>query len=277
MSAIELDGLRDVHEQARLQPYLRGLWNRRAYLWYVSVNELKSRNMTTALGNLWHLLNPMLSIAVYWLIFGKFLDTSRGVDNFIAFLTVGVFIFAYTQRSTTAGAQSVVGNLGLLKAINFPRALLPISSTLTEALATLPTVSVMWAVALLTGEPIRWQWVLIVPILALQSLFNIGAALVAARITHHVGDFTQILPFIFRILLYGSGVIFSVEAYATSPTIERLFGLNPVYGFITMARATILGTSVDGALVAVTLAWSVGLFVAGFLWFRQEEASYGRD
>lgn len=277
MSATGLDGLRDVHAQARLRPYLQGLWDRRAYLWYVSVNELKGRQMATVLGNFWHLLNPMLSIFVYWLIFGKFLDTSRGVDNFILFLTVGVFIFAYTQRATMAGAQSVVGNLGLLKSISFPRALLPVSSTLTEALATVPTIFVMYGVAIVTGEPIRWQWVLIIPILAGQTLFNVGAALIAARITHHVRDFSQVLPFIFRLLLYGSGVIFSVEAYAGSKTAEQLFALNPIYGYITLSRTTVLGGTFDRQLALITAIWSIVLFVGGFWWFRQEEALYGRD
>ena len=72
------------------------------------------------LGNLWHLLNPALSIAIYYVIFGLLLDTTRGVDNFILFITIGIFVFQYTQRATTQGATSITQNLGLLKAIRFP-------------------------------------------------------------------------------------------------------------------------------------------------------------
>ncbi len=269
-------GLRDVYESTRLNRYLRGMWDRREYIRYVAVNELKSRQMTSVLGNLWHLLNPMLTIGVYWLIFGVVLKVDRGVDNFIAFIAVGVFTFAFTQRSTTHGARSVVNNMGLIKAIRFPRAVLPASSTLTEALATLPPIVVMLVVALATGESMTVRWLAVLPLFGLQLVFNLGAAFVAARLTHHVRDVTQILPFFFRLLLYGSGVIFSVEAYADS-SIKWLFYLNPMYDFVTLMRWAVLGGDAEPVLLLSAAVWSVLLCSLGFLWFRSAEASYGSD
>ena len=272
----DAQGLRDVYESSRLDRYLRGMWDRREYIRYVAMNELKSRQMMSVLGNLWHLLNPMLSIAVYWVIFGLVLKVDRGVDNFIAFLTVGVFTFAFTQRSTTQGARSVVTNMGLIKAIRFPRAVLPASSTLTEAFATIPAIAVMVAVALLSGEPVTTRWLAILPLFALQLVFNFGAALVAARLTHHVRDVVQILPFFFRLLLYGSGVIFSVDAYADS-SVKWLFYLNPMYDFVTMMRWAVIDGSAEWVLLVSATLWSVLLCSLGFLWFRAAEASYGSD
>ena len=269
-------GLRDVYESSRLDRYLRGMWDRREYIRYVAVNELKSRQMNSVLGNLWHLLNPMLTIAVYWLIFGVVLKVDRGVTNFIAFITVGVFTFAFTQRSTTHGARSVISNRGLIKAIRFPRAVLPASSTLTETLATLPPIAVMLAVAFLTGESITVRWLAVLPLFALQAVFNFGAALVAGRLTHHLRDVVQILPFFFRLLLYGSGVIFSVEAYADS-SVRWLFILNPMYDFVTMMRWAVMGSDAEAVFLLSAAVWSVLLSVLGFLWFRAAEAGYGSD
>jgi teichoic acid transport system permease protein len=269
-------GLRDVYESSRLNRYLRGMWDRREYIRYVAVNELKSRQMNSVLGNLWHLLNPMLTIAVYWLIFGVVLKVDRGVTNFIAFITVGVFTFAFTQRSTTHGARSIVSNRGLIKAIRFPRAVLPASSTLTETLATLPPIAVMLAVAFLSGESITVRWLAVLPLFALQAVFNFGAALVAGRLTHHLRDVVQILPFFFRLLLYGSGVIFSVEAYADS-SVRWLFILNPMYDFVTMMRWAVMGSDAEPVLLLSAVVWSALLSVLGFLWFRSAEASYGSD
>lgn len=268
--------LHDIHETASIAPYLSDVWARRGYIWYVSVSELRSQQITTVLGNLWHLLNPILSIAVYYLIFGLLLKTTRGVDNFILFLTVGIFLFSYTQRITTAGATAIVSNPGLLKSIKFPRVLLPLTSTVTETLGSLSTFALIYIVALVTGQPFRWQWILLVLILAVQFLFNLGSAMIAARATTHFRDMTQILPFLFRLLLYASGVIFSAEAYATGKW-AWAFIANPLYCFITIGRWSILGGDLDPALIVSALTWTLVLLIGGFLWFRSAEERYARD
>ncbi len=271
-----MSALADVHDAARLRPYLADLWSRRAYISYVSASELRSRQVNTVLGNLWHLLNPILTIAVYFLIFGLLLDTTRGVDNYLLFLTTGVFIFAATQKATIAGAKSIVGNAGLIKSIKFPRALLPVTSTLTETLASLPTFALLFVVAFLTGEPPHWQWLMFPAVVLLQVLFNLGTAFVAARATTHFRDTTQILPFVFRLLLYASGVIFSAEAYADSEW-WFLFVLNPMYCFVELGRWSVLGDPTPGSVLASAVIWTAVTLVIGFLWFRAAEERYARD
>ena len=208
-----LPELRDAHAAMKLGPYLRDLYERRSYVWYESVSELRNRQVTNVLGNLWHLLNPALNIFVYYLIFGLLLKVDRGVDNFILFLSTGLFVFQLTQKSTTDGARSIIGNKGLLRAIKFPRAMLPTTAAVTEMLSSLPSFAVLFVIALLTGESPSIRWLLIAPLLVVQFVFNLGASLIAARLTTHFVDVIQILPFFFRLLLYGSGVIFSADAY----------------------------------------------------------------
>ncbi len=147
----ELPELRDAHEAAKLGPYLRDVWSRQSYIKNVAINELRSRQATNVLGSLWHLLNPALTIGVYYLVFGVIIQTDRGVDNFLVFLTIGLFVFQFGQKSTIDGARSVVSNKGLIKAVRFPRVILPITSTYTEVLAALPTFAVTYLVALVAG------------------------------------------------------------------------------------------------------------------------------
>ena len=268
--------LRDAHESDKLVPYLRDLWSRRSYIRYVAFSEMRSRQINTVLGNFWHLLNPALAIGVYYVIFGLLLKVDRGVDNFILFLTVGIFVFQYTQRSTIDGAKSIVGNIGLLKAIKFPRAMLPVTSTVTETLTSLPTFIVVFAVALLTGQSPRASWLLLPAVLAVQFVFNMGASMVAARATTHFLDTTQILPFAFRLLLYGSGVIFSADAYASSEY-SWIFTINPIYGLVTIARWCVMGGGLDLELIPIVIGWTIAIAVGGFLWFRAAEERYARD
>lgn len=268
----------DVNASDRLGQYLHEMWVRRGYVWYVAANELRSRQVTTVLGNLWHLLNPALTIGVYYVVFGLILSIDRGVDNFILFLAVGLFMFQYTQRATIAGGTAITANTGLLKAIRFPRALLPTASTATETLATVPTIGVVFIVAILTGEPLSLRWVVLPAVLAVQFVFNLGAAMITARLTTHFRDTTQLLPFVFRLLLYASGVIFSVDEYISSGSPARwLFVLNPVYCFVQAGRWCVMGERISQATVVSGLVWSGSIAVAGFIWFRAGERRYARD
>ena len=269
----------NVHETDRLGPYIRESCQRWPYTWYVAASELRARQITTVLGNLWHLLNPALTVAVYYVIFGLLLKVNRGVDNFILFLTIGLFTFAASQRAITAGANSVVANLGLIKAIKFPRIILPATTTLTETLSTASTYAIIFVVALLTGQSPQWTWVIVVPLFLVQAVFNFGTATAMARLTTHFRDTTQILPFVFRLLLYGSGVIFNLSAYAEgNKTIEIIFALNPFYGFVTMTRWAVMGdNNVSTLMVAATTLTSVLMIVFGILWFRRGEEGYARD
>ena len=270
-------GLRNVHDTQRGGIYLRELWERRGYAWFVAVSELRSRQMASTLGNLWHLLNPILQVMVYWLIFGLLVGSvARGVDNYILFLAVGIFVYLDFQRATIAGAGSLQNNKGVIRSLHFPRALIPVTAALTEFLGTLPSVLVVYVTALGTGESVRWTWILLPVVLAVQFLFNVGAALVAARATAHVGDVQQILPFIFRLGLYVSGVIFAVDAFA-SPTQLRLFELNPAYCFIQVARWTLMGGPLEAVWLVSGAVWTAVLPTFGLFWFRRGEELYGRD
>ena len=269
--------LRDAHAAMKLGPYMRDLWDRRSYVWYEAVSELRARQVTSVLGNLWHLLNPALNIFIYYLIFGLLLKVDRGIDNFILFLATGLFVFQLTQKTTTDGARSMIANKGLLRAIKFPRAMLPITGAVTEMLSGISSFLVLIPIALLTGESPRWSWILLVPLLAVQFVFNLGASFVAARLTTHFVDVIQILPFVFRLILYASGVIFSVDAYVQpGSSVRLLFTLNPIYCYVTVGRWCMLGGPLDAAIVLSGIGWAVLFFATGFLWFRQAEERYAR-
>lgn len=233
--------------------------------------------MKSVIGNLWHVLNPLLQMAVYFLIFGIVIEINRGVDNFILFLGTGIFFFLFTQRTTIAGANSMAKNKGMMRTLTFPRALLPLSSTLTEVMAMSGPTMVVFVVAILTGEPFALRWFLVIPLLAMMSFFNLGLAFFAARATNAIHDVTQILPFVFRLLFYASGVLFRVDAYVEGRKFAWVFEYNPLYCVITTARWCMLGGDYNPRLLWTFAAYSIALPILGLLWFRRGEAKYGRD
>ena len=256
--------------------YLREAWRRREFAILVPAQDLRAQNMGTALGQLWHLANPALLIGVYFLIFGVVLDTSRGVDNFLGFLIVGVVVFHLTQRVVQDAAVCITRNLGLIRSVQFPRILLPAATLNGQTAAFMPALALAVVAVVATGERPSMRWLVLPAVIAAQFLFNLGAALLVARVGASVPDLHQLLPHVFRLLFYASGVIFSVEAFVTSQAWRRAFALNPLYDLITCARWCLVGGPADAWVVVGLLAWCIAMPAFGFAVFRRSEQRLGR-
>lgn len=272
----ESAGLADINERLALGPYLRDLWARREFAIAVPLGAVRARNTEMLLGSVWQVLNPLFLVGVYYLMFGLILGVDRGLPNFLTFLAVGVFFFHHTQRAVMNATTSLLKNEGLIRSIRFPRVIMPMAMVLEEVLVFLPAVGVVLLVALFTGEPVRAAWLLLPLILALQVVFNIGAALIGARIAHSFRDFSNLLPYLFRILFYVSGALYPVSRFIENSTQQRLFDINPMYAFLTLARGPLLGSEMPVELWFSVVAWTAAVLVGGFVVFRRAEGEYGR-
>lgn len=279
-------GLKPVSVTPPLREYVSQLWGRREFALSMAQGEFRSRNAAMTLGGWWHLLNPLLQLGIYFLIFGVLLGVDRGVDNFIGFLAAGIFIFQYSQRSITGGASAISKNLSMIRSLQFPRALLPLSALLREALALRVALVVAAVILLISGERLTVWWLVALPLIVLQSMFNLGGALIAARLADKVRDIENLLPFVFRLLFYASGVLFLADRFipdladpALEDTFRTMFIINPLYCYISLIRhytmTTLSQEHVDLMWLSAT-AWSLGLFVLGLIFFRAGEGTYGR-
>ena len=161
VSSGEQSPLIDLTAPPSTSDYLRDAWNRREFAIAMPAQDLRAQNMDTMLGQLWHLANPALLVSVYFVVFGLLLDTNRGVDNFFAFLVVGVVLFHLTQRVVQDAAVAITRNEGLIRSVQFPRILLPISTVNGQTVAFLPALAMVMAAVLLTGSGLLrdgWYW-----------------------------------------------------------------------------------------------------------------------
>jgi teichoic acid transport system permease protein len=276
-------GLIELGRIPPLRTYIVELWRRRSFAISLSAGEYRAKHANSFLGSGWYLLNPLLQLAVYYLIFGVILQTDRNVDNFIGFLAAGIFIFQYSQRAITGGASSISRNLSLIRSLQFPRALLPISAVLREAMALRIALLAAIAIMLLSGEHLTPWWLLAIPVLLLQTMFNLGGAFIAARLADKVRDLENILPFLFRLAFYGSGVLFLVDRIMRArPALrqyEWLFIANPFYSYISLVRHYTMPSLSQENVELLWLSgasWAIGVFVLGLLFFRAGERTYGR-
>ncbi len=223
--------------------YLKLLWQRRHFVLAFATARNVAMYSEARLGQVWQILTPLLNAAVYFLIFGVILDTRRGVPNFIAFLVTGIFIFNFTQRSFIIASRVINDTLQLIRVLHFPRACLPLGYIIIELQQMLISMAVLIVIVLATGEPLTWYWLLALPAIALQTLFNVGVGFILARVGAGVEDVSQLIPFIVRTWMYASGVMFVIPALTTlylHAKISYLLQINPAAVYIELVRNSLL-------------------------------------
>jgi teichoic acid transport system permease protein len=265
-----------------LPEYVRQLWGRRHFIAAYSIARLSAQYTKARLGQLWNVMTPLLNAAVYYLIFGILLQTNHGIDNFIAYLVTGIFVFNFTQSSVLAGTRALSDNLGLIRALHFPRASLPIAVTLIQLQQLLYSMIVLVSIVLMTGELPDFSWFLVIPALVLQAIFNIGVALVVARLGAEVTDLAQLMPFLLRTWMYVSGVFYIIANVVKHlPTwVGWILDLNPAAVYIDLIRFALIDSFTTAQLPhhvwVVAVGWALLAGVGGFAFFWQAEESYGR-
>ncbi|CAL9434682.1 hypothetical protein SUDANB38_02139 [Streptomyces sp. enrichment culture] len=267
-----------------LPRYVRQLWSRRHFITAFATARLTAQYSQARLGQLWQVATPLLNAAVYYFIFGVLMDTRNHVPDFAAFLVTGVFIWTFTASTVTAGTRAVSGNLGLVRALHFPRASLPLALALQQLQQLAFSLAALLAILIGFGARPGASWLLAVPALVLQTLFNAGAGLALARLAARTPDVAQIVPFVLRTWMYASGVMWSIQHVLAGRDLPRLVELalqyNPAALYIDLVRFALIDSFTAAQLPphvwAAAACWALAAFAGGFIWFWQAEETYGR-
>ena len=271
-------GLHRVGARPRFFDYLKQTWDRRRFVSTMAQFRLRANLEDNRLGIVWLLLQPVLNAVVYGSIF-YFLQGDKRPRDYMAHVVIGVFLFQFFSRSLSDGAKSITGNQPLVQSLAFPRLTLPLAEVAEHFLSLMPSMGLLVVILPLLGHWPSWEWLLMIPLLALFTLFNAGVAMIAARLTVHVRDLTQILPFISRILFYTSGVLFNVSAiFASHPLVLRLYDFFPLYQVLELARDILMGTGNAPPRYWLLLGLSSLITcIVGLVFFWAAEERYGRD
>lgn len=276
----DLSHLRRVGSRPPLREYLTELWDRRHFIWAGARGEAQTQYANERLGPLWYILRPLLDAAFFWVIFGVVLNVSRGMDNFIAFILVGVFMFQLSSRAITGGATLIRGSKPMIRAFAFPRASLAVSLVLRDIFISMPAIGVMLVaiIAIPPHEPPTITWSLFPLILALHVTLNVGFALFFGWLGSLLPDIAQAMSFVSRLLMYGSAVIFPVDQFIDDPTALAIVESNPIFIVLDLYRAVLIdGVVPPGGQWLGLCAWAAGALLVGFGLFWRDEERYGRE
>lgn len=275
-------GLTEVGTRPPLGRYLADLWRYRHLAWEMAKGEFVAEHQDNHLGLLWSVINPLLLAGAYYLIFGVLIGTRGGIDNFVAFLTIGLFVFTPLAGVLTSGSRSLLGGMSMMRALTFPRLLLPLTVTLAHFLAAVPAFVVLLVIALVSGERPGVTWLLYPVSLLVVAVMSTGLALIGARVVHAVRDAANLLPLMTRLLRYVSGIFFSIEGatarfHDPPAAVVAALEYQPVALAMTLVRQTLMDEyPVRWETWAVSVGWALLLLVVGFFVFWRGEGTYGR-
>lgn len=273
-------GLHKVGARPPIWIYLRQVWRRRQFIYRLARYRIEAENGQNRLGMAWVLLKPIIDAAVYGTVFGFFLMRGNIPDHYILFLVVGVFMFEFFSGCLTSGAKSITRNANLVQSLSFPRMALPLALVTEKLLEFVPMLGIIFATALASGLRPTTDWLLMVPIVVLLTVFNAGVTMFTARLTVHFRDLTQLLPFASRLLFYTSGVFYSLDlAFANNETALKIMDVQPIHEFLSLGRSIFLdapGFSAPPEYWLYASLWAVASIVVGSLFFWAAEERYGR-
>ena len=122
---------------------------------------------------------------------------------------------------------------------------------------------VLIPIVLISGEPLAWRWLQLLPAIALQAVFCLGLAFIVARLGARIPDMVEILPFVARVWMYSSGVMYSVHVFTRGHAawVSIVTSANPAYVYVLLARhALLVGSAVTVGGWLTAIAWAVGSY-----------------
>lgn len=248
----------------------------RSLLATLTVRELKARYRGSVLGFFWSLINPLLLLGVYGVVFGLIFVPMRaeGVQPYAVFLVTGLFPWIWFSTSLLEGSASLLANAGLIRKAVFPAELLPIVSVaanLVHFLLALPIIGVALVVGRVLGFPVGGWGVLALPaVILIQLPLVAGLALGLSALTAHFKDMRDILTNLLTLLFFLTPIIYPIQAIPID-WMAAVLRLNPLACYtLAYQQALFAGTLPDASLwlemaVVSSLGWLGGDWLFGRL------------
>jgi lipopolysaccharide transport system permease protein len=252
---------------------LTELWTFRELIYFLAWRDLKVRYKQTAIGVLWAVFQPLITMLVFTMFFGRMLNVPSDGVPYPIFVYIGLLFWLFFSLALNDASNVLVSNQPIVTKVYFPRLALPIASVLTKVV-DFAIASLLLACMLpyygympkLTGLLMIPPLVLITFLAALGSGFFLSALNVKYR------DVRFILPFFIQIMLYLTPVIYPVSI---AGRFGWILSLNPMMGVIQTARAALLGTNpINWALLAQTAVTSVLFLLVGLIYFKRVERHF---
>ena len=253
---------------------LRELWRYRELLLILTWRDIKVRYKQTALGAAWAIIQPLATMLVFSMFFGRVTDMPTGGVAYPLFVFTGLLPWYFFANAISSAAQSVVGNQNLVTKIYFPRLLIPLGA-IGPCLVDLGIGFGVLLVMMPCYGATPGLGVFAVPLLIAclaVAVLGIGAMLAALTVAYR--DFRYVVPFMVQLWMFATPTVYMQADAVVGPRGHLLLPLNPAYGLILNFRQALLGGQFDWYALGVSAVVSIFLLAVGCLYFRRVERTF---
>jgi lipopolysaccharide transport system permease protein len=251
---------------------LRDLWAHRDLFYFLVWRDVKVRYKQTALGVAWAVLQPLLTMVVFTVIFGRLAGVPSDGEPYPIFVYAGLLPWNFFNQAVTTSSNSLVGNAALITKVYFPRLVIPGAAVGAGLVDFAIAAVILFVMAFHYGVAFGASILMLIPLALLTTLFAAGIGMWMSALNVKYRDVRYALPFVLQIWMYVTPIIYPVTFIP-----ERwrwLIVLNPLSGIIQGFRSAIFGRPFDWKAIAVSAAMTVSVLIYAAFAFRRMEREF---
>jgi homopolymeric O-antigen transport system permease protein len=249
------------------------LWEYRELLYALVWRELQIRYKQTAIGVSWVLLQPLVTMLIFTVIFGHLAKLPSDGVWYPVFALTALLPWTYFSQAVSRSAVALVGNANLVSKVYFPRVLLPLSMVVAPLVDLMLSLVLLFGLLMYAGIPLSLRVITLPAFILVAMLTAFGVSLFVSAANVKYRDVGHAIPFMIQIWMFVSPIVYPVSLVPEHW--KWLYGLNPLTGVIEGFRWALLGqTAPDLIIMAASVAAFSILVIAGLMYFRQMEMQF---
>lgn len=265
----------EIKPQSKFSLGLKELWKYRELFYFFTWRDVKVKYKQAALGILWAILQPLIMMLMFTLIFSKALNVTSDGIPYPVFAISGLLVWNIFSSGLLNSANSMITNASIIKKIYFPRLIIPMSAILTALVDFTFALSIYAAILIYYHQQVSivklFLYLPLSILITIITTFGLGTFLAALNVKYR--DFQYIIPFMIQFLLFANPVLYSSKSF-TNPVINGLMKANPIAAAIQLCRSIFTGVAVDWQAIVFGIMVATLLFVTGIYTFRKTEAYF---
>jgi len=251
---------------------LAEVWKFRELLYFLTWRDIKVRYKQTALGALWAIIQPFMTMVVFSFVFGRLAKMDSEGIPYPIFNYAALLPWTYFSHSLDAASNSLVGSAHLITKVYFPRLVIPVSSVLSGLVDF--AIAFFVLIGMMVFYQIQPGWaILLLPLFLLLALITaLGVGLWLSALNVKYRDVRYAIPFLMQFWLFASPVVYP-SSLLEQPWLT-LYGLNPMVGVVEGFRWALLGTDPPKGMIFISFFVSLAILISGAYYFRRIEKGF---
>ncbi len=249
------------------------LWRYRELIYFLTWRDIKVKYKQALLGVAWAVIQPVLTMLVFTVVFGILLKTPSNDAPYPIFVFSALLPWQMFANALQRASASLVGNANLITKIYFPRLIIPLASVLASLVDFFVSLVILIGMMLFYQVTFTWQMLWLLPLVLMALLAAVAVGLWLSALNVQYRDVQHMTHFIVNVWMYASPVVYPIETIPEG-ILRTLYGLNPMVGVIQGFRWALIGGSPPDATLLVSVIIILVLFVSGLFYFCRMEKTF---